>query len=483
MGAPLHGLSKADRRLKLSDAPNVMHTDPENTWTVDAISRGDIEAIRQRVAEDATYLSERDFQGDTPLETAVAAGNLEVVEFLLDAGADPNADVDDGCTSLLTAVSNNHADSLEIMRRLLSAGAKIDERGMNGWTPLHAAAASGDVEKARMLIQLGAEVDCRKDIDGGETPLMEAAFHGCPEMVSFLLGAGADASLRDWIHDRTPLEMAKTAGIPQDPELTGELLRELESELSGKQHQKEMKRLRREIARDLKRSGFPRERPEDIVNEINADGRDVVELFRESMSANWRTPGHDEVVRILQEHNSTGPDMSTGQHSNRPEEKPARSLIDQLTLFVATGLGIGFIPVMPGTFGSLWGPVWVWGVEAADTPWPVYVLLSAVLIGIGLPICARAGRLLGLVDPGSIVYDEIVAFPLVFAPLQLSGGSVGWITGALGFLWFRLFDILKPWPIRRFERLPGAYGVMADDLVAGVFAGVALWGTMQLVPL
>ncbi len=128
----------------------------------------------------------------------------------------------------------------------------------------------------------------------------------------------------------------------------------------------------------------------------------------------------------------------------------------------------------------LWGPLWVWGMQAAGIPWPIYAAISVAVVLVGLPICARAGKLLGATDPGSIVYDEIVAFPLVFAPIQIAGIQVGWLTGILGFAWFRLFDILKPWPIKWFERLPGAWGVMADDLVAGVFAGAALWGTVEV---
>ena len=151
---------------------------------------------------------------------------------------------------------------------------------------------------------------------------------------------------------------------------------------------------------------------------------------------------------------------------------------------LASGFGLGFIPIMPGTFGSLLGPVWVWAIQESGLIWTVYAVICVAVVWIGLPVCTRAGRLLHATDPGTIVYDEIAAFPLVLAPMQLAGTEVGWLTGILGFAWFRLFDIAKPWPIKRFERLPGAWGVMADDLVAGVFAGLALWGTVAwVVPL
>ena len=58
--------------------------------------------------------------------------------------------------------------------------------------------------------------------------------------------------------------------------------------------------------------------------------------------------------------------------------------------------------------------------------------------------------------------------------------TVDWVSGVLGFLWFRLFDILKPWPVRPFEKLPTGTGIMSDDLVAGVYAALCLWGTVQL---
>ena len=133
---------------------------------------------------------------------------------------------------------------------------------------------------------------------------------------------------------------------------------------------------------------------------------------------------------------------------------------------------------MPGTVGSLWGPVWVWGLQQAGLPVAAYVAICVAIVLLGLPVCARAAKLMAKHDPGAIVYDEIAAFPIVFAVVP-----VGWITGAVGFLWFRLFDILKPWPIRRFEKLPGAVGVMADDLAAAVYAAAALWGTVSLVEL
>src|SRR5262245_44587637 len=100
------------------------------------------------------------------------------VEFMLRHGADPNASIDDGFTCLLTAIESDHLASIQIVAKRIDAGADLHCLGIHGWAPLHMAAARGHVEKARLLLDAGAEVDQRKEIDAGETPLMEAAYFG-----------------------------------------------------------------------------------------------------------------------------------------------------------------------------------------------------------------------------------------------------------------------------------------------------------------
>jgi phosphatidylglycerophosphatase A len=95
---------------------------------------------------------------------------------------------------------------------------------------------------------------------------------------------------------------------------------------------------------------------------------------------------------------------------------------------------------------------------------------------IGIPICAGGARLLGLKDPGAVVFDEIAAFSVVFLFVPFT-----WWTTVAGFLMFRLFDIWKPWPARRLERLPGGLGIMADDFVAGFYASACLWLLVRCV--
>ena len=105
-----------------------------------------------------------------------------------------------------------------------------------------------------------------------------------------------------------------------------------------------------------------------------------------------------------------------------------------------------------------------------------YVAGELAFILVGIRLCTRAGQLLGRTDPPSVVWDEIAAFPIVFAGVPLTP----W-TAVLGFLWFRLFDISKPFPVNRLERLPAGWGVMCDDLMAGVYAALGLRATIWLL--
>jgi phosphatidylglycerophosphatase A len=129
---------------------------------------------------------------------------------------------------------------------------------------------------------------------------------------------------------------------------------------------------------------------------------------------------------------------------------------------------------MPGTFGTLLGLPLAWGLDYVRWPQAIELLAIAVLILAGIPLCGRAARLLGKTDPGCVVFDEIAAVPLVFLLVRIT-----FSTAILGFIWFRIFDIAKPWPVRRLERLPGGLGIMIDDVAAAIFAGIALWLTLK----
>ncbi|MCA9052705.1 MAG: phosphatidylglycerophosphatase A [Planctomycetaceae bacterium] len=151
-------------------------------------------------------------------------------------------------------------------------------------------------------------------------------------------------------------------------------------------------------------------------------------------------------------------------------------LFDRLVLLLATGLGVGRMRWVPGTFGSLWGLAIAAGLEAAGWSWPVRSLVLGGLCLLGVPICGRGAKLLGLKDPGPVVYDEFVSLPLAYLFVPFNGAMA-----ILGFLFFRCLDMTKPWPLRWLERLPGGWGIMADDMAAGLLAGLLLWlGSTQL---
>ena len=150
---------------------------------------------------------------------------------------------------------------------------------------------------------------------------------------------------------------------------------------------------------------------------------------------------------------------------------------------IAFGFGTGLAPKAPGTVGTLLGlPLfWLVAALAPDLPNRIALLIAAFLVGIWA--CGRSGRALGIADHGGMVWDEIVAFALVlmFIPAQ-PFTPAGWLWIGLAFALFRLFDILKPWPIRLADRrLKGGFGVMFDDLLAAGYAIAVIKGLQWLV--
>jgi phosphatidylglycerophosphatase A len=132
--------------------------------------------------------------------------------------------------------------------------------------------------------------------------------------------------------------------------------------------------------------------------------------------------------------------------------------------FLGLGFGSGLIPLMPGTFGSLAAIPLLFGMSYLSTFWFVFVTVLACIIGIRF--CQKTTDALGLHDHGSIVWDEIAGMMVVFIALPINALSL-----LVGFLLFRFFDILKPWPIRVFDRkVHGGFGIMIDDIVAGAMA-------------
>jgi phosphatidylglycerophosphatase A len=147
------------------------------------------------------------------------------------------------------------------------------------------------------------------------------------------------------------------------------------------------------------------------------------------------------------------------------------------SVWLATGFGLGLVTVAPGTVGS--------AVEGLPLAWAIsrlpgvgwQVLAIAALFLIGIPLTTAAGRALGdKKDNQAIIWDEIVTVPVVFLLVQLTN----WKIALAGFLLHRLFDITKPPPAAQLEYLPEGLGVMADDLMAAIYACAALAGLAWL---
>lgn len=138
-------------------------------------------------------------------------------------------------------------------------------------------------------------------------------------------------------------------------------------------------------------------------------------------------------------------------------------------VWLATGLGLGMSPIMPGTVGAVWGIP----LALALSPLPLWsqAALVTLLVVVGIPLCTKAADDMGgRKDPGAIVWDEIVSLPITFFMAPMSGV---WVIVA-GFVLHRLFDITKPPPARWLELLPRGKGIMADDIAAGVYSCIAL---------
>ena len=205
---------------------------------------------------------------------------------------------------------------------------------------------------------------------------------------------------------------------------------------------------------------------------------------------------------------------STTDSPVAPQRKP------RFALFFATAGGLGYIPFAPGTLGSLagallsllpWWSVYFWiavlshgdsgfGISAGgvglDPFLFVQICIAAVVAAMGVWSANRAARFWSQNDPQRVVIDEVSGQHLALLlgcaiPLSLKAELVGWSGFPLGlvtvhsplnwkyllvgFILFRVFDVWKPFPARQAESLPGGWGIMADDWVAGICAGIGLW--------
>jgi phosphatidylglycerophosphatase A len=150
----------------------------------------------------------------------------------------------------------------------------------------------------------------------------------------------------------------------------------------------------------------------------------------------------------------------------RPEGAPGPWVI------VAAWGPCGYAPVAPGTFGTLGAIPAYWALHHVSPP--LYLLTLVALIAVASYAAARAGRYWQVADASPIVIDEVAGYLVTVALVPFS-----WPAAILGFVLFRIFDVLKPWPASAFDRVKNGFGVVMDDVAAGVYA----WACLQLVAL
>ncbi|MEP6921099.1 MAG: phosphatidylglycerophosphatase A [bacterium] len=171
-----------------------------------------------------------------------------------------------------------------------------------------------------------------------------------------------------------------------------------------------------------------------------------------------------------------------------PRTRSTRSAKDYLALAIAT-CGVGYLPLAPGTWGSLVGVgiyfllqsltdrLIRWPVRTNSvlviSPWAIFIAVElatiAVVTLIGIWAATRTEKLSGRKDPGKVVVDEVTGQLIALLPLAPRPGLSSVV---LAFALFRFFDIVKPYPARRFEKLESGLGIMSDDIVAGLYAAV-----------
>jgi phosphatidylglycerophosphatase A len=157
----------------------------------------------------------------------------------------------------------------------------------------------------------------------------------------------------------------------------------------------------------------------------------------------------------------------------------ANTLGEHIRVAAVTCLGLGRLPLFGGTWGTLGAAVihglLAWQIGTDKAPWLLGTLAGAATLASVL-LCPWAERFYGRKDPKVFVIDELAGYFLTVACFPL---HPQWAVGLWGFIFFRAFDIVKPPPIRRLEKVGGGWGIVLDDLLAGlyaaVFTGLALW--------
>jgi phosphatidylglycerophosphatase A len=162
-----------------------------------------------------------------------------------------------------------------------------------------------------------------------------------------------------------------------------------------------------------------------------------------------------------------------------------------MKLWLAQGCGVGRIGVAPGTFGSVVGLLWL-ALLLTLRSWPLFIAANSAAIALSVWLCGEAEKALQQTDPGCVVLDEIIAIPLCFTGwLALiclrehhwpNAGyfCAHWASSVGVFVLFRCFDVIKPWPVRQSQKLPGGFGVTVDDVLAAVYVNLVVLAALKL---
>ncbi|PSD39773.1 phosphatidylglycerophosphatase A family protein [Acinetobacter radioresistens] len=141
-------------------------------------------------------------------------------------------------------------------------------------------------------------------------------------------------------------------------------------------------------------------------------------------------------------------------------------------VFCGVGFGSGLAPKAPGTFGSAFALLFIPAWLALGFFNSVLIIVLMALLGIYL--CGRTAELMGVHDDGRMVWDEFAGQSISFLPLVYLG-QMNWLWVLIGFALFRLFEVWKPWPIRVVDRrVHGGFGIMLDDIIAGIWAALCI---------
>ena len=146
-----------------------------------------------------------------------------------------------------------------------------------------------------------------------------------------------------------------------------------------------------------------------------------------------------------------------------------KELLKRPVCFLGLGFGTGLAPKAPGTFGTLAALPIYWLMQ--DLSLAMYLAFTVFAFVAGIWICQQAANWLAKEDPSAVVWDEIVGYlvTMIAAPS-------GWQWMVIGFVLFRFFDIVKPWPISYADKnLHGGFGIMVDDVIAGIFAWIVMY--------